>query len=307
MNSTKSLEVVVKKEIKIEEDQACALKELRFRKESFSLIMGDADDLDRLPEGIDSLIDDTQDIDFAGSGGHQGNFPKDEWTYSDELNKLADDFMMQRDRGLSMDMIASLIYDDYNDDAALHSLKRNLAEGKPVTRSIAKRFRESSPVRETSRRQIQVKPETNDIKAEEKNRYGRLSGANPNQTSCQPSTNPTEKENGSKASVKRIGIYTCEERKARIARFHAKRKRRIWRKRIKYDCRKKLAECRPRIKGRFVRRKEFENEEDWFKDGISSDEASAESQGTQASRYITNYVTMGSCTHRPIHVIEAAC
>mmetsp|Transcript_20222 Transcript_20222/g.29224 ORF Transcript_20222/g.29224 Transcript_20222/m.29224 type:complete len:307 (-) Transcript_20222:91-1011(-) len=306
MNSTKSLEVVVKKEIKIEEDQACALKELRFRKESFSLIMGDADDLDRLPEGIDSLIDDTQDIDFAGSGGHQGNFPKDEWTYSDELNKLADDFMMQRDRGLSMDMIASLIYDDYNDDAALHSLKRNLAEGKPVTRSIAKRFRESSPVRETSRRQIQVKPETNDTEAE-KTRDGRLAGANSNQATCQPSNELTEKENGSKANVKRIGIYTCEERKARIARFHAKRKRRIWRKRIKYDCRKKLAESRPRIKGRFVRRKEVEHEEDLFEDDILSDEASAESQGTQASTYITNYVTMDSCTHRPIHAIEAAC
>ncbi|CAM9692910.1 unnamed protein product [Heterosigma akashiwo] len=30
-------------------------------------------------------------------------------------------------------------------------------------------------------------------------------------------------------SVKRIGIYTVEQRKARIARFHEKRKRRVWR------------------------------------------------------------------------------
>lgn len=59
----------------------------------------------------------------------------------------------------------------------------------------------------------------------------------------------------------RIGIYLPEARKARIARFHAKRKMRIWRKRIKYDCRKKLADSRPRIKGRFVKRSDMEGDE----------------------------------------------
>mmetsp|Transcript_30014 Transcript_30014/g.69234 ORF Transcript_30014/g.69234 Transcript_30014/m.69234 type:complete len:100 (+) Transcript_30014:102-401(+) len=59
----------------------------------------------------------------------------------------------------------------------------------------------------------------------------------------------------------RIGIYLPEERKARIAKFHSKRKMRIWRKRIKYDCRKKLADSRPRIKGRFVKRSDMEDDE----------------------------------------------
>lgn len=56
----------------------------------------------------------------------------------------------------------------------------------------------------------------------------------------------------------RVGIYLPDERKARVAKFHARRKNRIWRKRIKYDCRKKLADSRPRIKGRFVKRSDVE-------------------------------------------------
>jgi hypothetical protein len=58
----------------------------------------------------------------------------------------------------------------------------------------------------------------------------------------------------------RIGIYLPAARKERIARFHEKRARRIWRKRIKYDCRKKLADSRPRIKGRFVKRSDMDED-----------------------------------------------
>lgn len=58
----------------------------------------------------------------------------------------------------------------------------------------------------------------------------------------------------------RVGAYSKEERQIRINRFRDKKKKRVWRKQIKYDCRKRLADTRPRIKGRFVSRKEESNE-----------------------------------------------
>jgi len=58
---------------------------------------------------------------------------------------------------------------------------------------------------------------------------------------------PTENE-------RRIGGLTVRERKEKIRRFLEKRKRRIWKKKVCYDCRKKVADKRLRIKGRFVTR-----------------------------------------------------
>jgi hypothetical protein len=52
----------------------------------------------------------------------------------------------------------------------------------------------------------------------------------------------------------RIGIYTPSERAAIITKFNAKRARRVWNKKIRYNCRKNLADRRMRIKGRFVKR-----------------------------------------------------
>eukprot|EP01017_Pseudomicrothorax_dubius_P030864 TRINITY_DN3880_c0_g1_i3.p1 TRINITY_DN3880_c0_g1~~TRINITY_DN3880_c0_g1_i3.p1 ORF type:complete len:490 (-),score=90.36 TRINITY_DN3880_c0_g1_i3:65-1534(-) len=52
------------------------------------------------------------------------------------------------------------------------------------------------------------------------------------------------------------------ERKAKIERY--KQKRRIWLKKIAYDCRKRVADSRMRIKGRFISKKETENIEKIF-------------------------------------------
>lgn len=49
---------------------------------------------------------------------------------------------------------------------------------------------------------------------------------------------------------------TAEERRLKIKRFLEKRKRRIWNKKVSYDCRKKVADKRLRIKGRFVTREQ---------------------------------------------------
>lgn len=57
---------------------------------------------------------------------------------------------------------------------------------------------------------------------------------------------------------RKIGAYSPKARQERIKRFHQKRKERVFHKRIKYDCRKRLANACPRIKGRFVKQQDFD-------------------------------------------------
>ena len=49
-----------------------------------------------------------------------------------------------------------------------------------------------------------------------------------------------------------IGKLTPEERKAKIARYLKKKEARQWDKKVQYQSRKKVADKRPRFKGRFV-------------------------------------------------------
>jgi hypothetical protein len=54
----------------------------------------------------------------------------------------------------------------------------------------------------------------------------------------------------------RIGIYSLEERRERVARFLEKRQKRVWTRKVKYDVRKNFADSRIRFKGRFVKKEE---------------------------------------------------
>ena len=53
-----------------------------------------------------------------------------------------------------------------------------------------------------------------------------------------------------------VGNYSPAARKKRIARFHGKRKRRVWTKSVQYDVRKNFADTRLRVKGRFVKKED---------------------------------------------------
>ncbi|OMJ69608.1 hypothetical protein SteCoe_32627 [Stentor coeruleus] len=59
------------------------------------------------------------------------------------------------------------------------------------------------------------------------------------------------KHNGHNNAI-RIGTLTYEERQIKLNKYREKKKNRIWSKKINYNCRKKVAEGRLRVKGRFV-------------------------------------------------------
>ena len=56
------------------------------------------------------------------------------------------------------------------------------------------------------------------------------------------------------AAEKVIGTLTRKERKEKVRRYIEKRKKRIWEKKVNYACRKRVAERRLRIQGKFVAR-----------------------------------------------------
>ena len=53
-----------------------------------------------------------------------------------------------------------------------------------------------------------------------------------------------------------IGLLSYEERQKKINKYRAKRSTRVWIKKISYSCRKRVADQRPRVKGRFVSKNE---------------------------------------------------
>lgn len=60
-------------------------------------------------------------------------------------------------------------------------------------------------------------------------------------------------------SMTRAYPYSPKEKKERIERYRSKRSLRNFTKKIKYECRKTLADSRPRVRGRFVKNDEIEN------------------------------------------------
>ena len=49
-----------------------------------------------------------------------------------------------------------------------------------------------------------------------------------------------------------IGGLSFEKRRLKLLKYMEKKKRRVWKKKVNYDCRKKVADGRLWIKGKFV-------------------------------------------------------
>ncbi|KAI3450483.1 hypothetical protein Pfo_007148 [Paulownia fortunei] len=74
----------------------------------------------------------------------------------------------------------------------------------------------------------------------------------------QLSNSPLATESSIFESMNRASPYSPEEKKERIERYRSKRNLRNFNKKIKYECRKTLADSRPRIRGRFAKNDEIE-------------------------------------------------
>ncbi|KAL3850730.1 hypothetical protein ACJIZ3_012612 [Penstemon smallii] len=116
-----------------------------------------------------------------------------------------------------------------------HSLHRNLESYSPMNSSPHHGFFES---------------ETNSVRKALST--GDLQGANLAQH-IQRCNSPLSNENSIIESMNRTCKYSQEEKKERIERYRSKRNLRNFNKKIKYECRKTLADSRPRIRGRFAR------------------------------------------------------
>ncbi|CAG9316525.1 unnamed protein product [Blepharisma stoltei] len=57
---------------------------------------------------------------------------------------------------------------------------------------------------------------------------------------------------------KKIGLITAEERKLKVQRYLEKRKKRTFKKIVTYECRKRVADSRIRVKGRFITKEQAE-------------------------------------------------
>ncbi|KAJ9541681.1 hypothetical protein OSB04_028187 [Centaurea solstitialis] len=74
---------------------------------------------------------------------------------------------------------------------------------------------------------------------------------------CTTSLAPPEITSLESESFRVANKLTSEERKEKIIRFMKKRNERNFSKKIKYACRKTLADSRPRVRGRFAKNDEF--------------------------------------------------
>lgn len=64
---------------------------------------------------------------------------------------------------------------------------------------------------------------------------------------------------------------TFEKRRIKLFKYMEKKRRRIWKKKVNYDCRKKVADGRLRIKGKFVTYEQA-CKQAGEKDGINAEE-----------------------------------
>jgi len=198
------------------------------------------------------------DMDLLGDEG-AADYPTEPSSYEGKdqlvlLEKLTDSFANSEDRrnknrsGSTMSLSAAF-RDDFKSDAILGNGSAN-SRSNPVAIPNQKARGRQASANVASQRARKPQQHKKVNSTQQPAVYA------PNVSKTDGSTHMVDGEQKKSTEGNKIGAYSPNSRNKLVLEFLAKRQHRSWKKKVKYGVRKKFADSRLRVKGRFVKKED---------------------------------------------------